>query len=98
MYQQPIPQLRLEPGRLRRHDAAGVRDGHEVADRDRVDRECHGRLARIDGLLERSSAAGTANEIDPLVGANVANAQNWLENGGLQASDVEAVGSRGARD
>ena len=37
--QQPVPQLRLEPRRLRRHDAAGVGDGHQVVDGDREHRE-----------------------------------------------------------
>ena len=33
--QQAVPQLRLEPRGLRRHDRAGVRHGHQVGDADR---------------------------------------------------------------
>ena len=48
MNQQAVPQLRLEPGRLGRHDPAGVGDRHQVVDRDRVHRERDRRLARVD--------------------------------------------------
>ena len=46
MNQQPVAQLGLEPGGLRRHDAAGVGDRHQVVDRDREHRERDRRRCR----------------------------------------------------
>ena len=45
MNEQPVAELRLEPGRLGRHDAAGVGDRHQVVDGHRVQRERDRRLA-----------------------------------------------------
>src|SRR5258708_4917567 len=42
--QQPIPKLRLEPCGLRGHDAAFVRDRHQILDRHRMHREGGRRL------------------------------------------------------
>src|SRR3989304_8634511 len=70
--EQAVPQLRLEPGGLGRHDAAGIGNGHQVGDRDREHRERHGGAAAVHRLLERPGAARAADKVDPLVAADVA--------------------------
>ena len=55
MDQQSVAQLRLEPRRLRRHDAAGVGNRHQIVDRHRVHREGDGRRAGVDGAASRPS-------------------------------------------
>ena len=70
--QQPVAQLRLEPGGLGRHDAPFVRDRHQVVDRDGVHRERHRGLAARSPPLERRGAARAADEVDALVGPHVA--------------------------
>ena len=47
MHQQPVAKLRLEPRGLRRHDAAGVGDRHQVGDTHRIERERDRGLARV---------------------------------------------------
>src|SRR5690348_10138188 len=54
--QQSIPQLRLKPRRLRRHDFARVRDRHQLVDSDWIQRERDRRLARVHVLLELARA------------------------------------------
>src|SRR5262249_10153669 len=76
MNQQAVSQLRLEPCGLGGHDGAGIGHGHEVADCNRMQRERHGCLARIDKSLELSGPAGAADEVDPLVRAHVENMEH----------------------
>src|SRR3712207_2499317 len=50
--QNRVAELRLEPGRLRRHDAARVGDANEVFYRGRIEREGDGRAALVDEPFE----------------------------------------------
>src|SRR4029077_18145178 len=70
--EQSVAQLRFEPRGLGRHDVAGVGDGHQVADADRVQRESERRLARIDEPFELARAARAADEVNPLVRTDIA--------------------------
>ena len=73
--QQPVPQLRLEPGRLRRHDPAGVRDRHQVVDASPgYSENATAALPESTACSSAVGAARAADEIDPLVGAHVADA------------------------
>ena len=68
---------------------AGVGDGHELVERRRVEREGDGHLARVHPALELRRAADAADEVDPLVGARVADAEDRPEDPVLQQGDVE---------
>src|SRR5687767_1169495 len=82
--QQTVSELRFEPRRFRRHDAAGVGDAHQVVDRNRMHREGDRELPRIDELLELPRTANAANEVNPLVGADVGDPEQRLEYRRLQ--------------
>src|SRR5262245_38852847 len=85
MRQQSVAQLRLEPRRLRRHDAAGIAYLHQVVHADGIQRERNGIFAGVDQLLERRSAASTADEINSLVVPDIADAEQWTEDFLLEA-------------
>src|SRR3954464_7683205 len=91
MNEQPVSQLGLEPGRLRRHDAALVGDRHEIVDLDGEHREGHGGLAGIDGAHQRIRPPRAPDEVDSLVGANVADIQQVFENAALQTRHIQAA-------
>ena len=57
MHQHSVAQLWLEPGGLRRHDAAGVGNRHQVVDADRRERERHGGTAELEHLVKSGRAA-----------------------------------------
>src|SRR6185503_20888169 len=77
--QEPGAQLRLEPGRLRRHDLAGIRHPEQVLDGRGVHRKRHGVPSTVDPLYELPRTANPAHEVDALVAANVTDAQNRPE-------------------
>src|SRR5439155_18100200 len=87
--EQPISELRFKPRRLRRHDRSGVGDRHQIGDPDRMERKGGCGAALIDELLELPGAAGAADEIDALVGADVGDDEDWSEQLILQDADVE---------
>src|SRR5216110_2028725 len=89
MDQQTVSQLRLEPGGLGRHDLTRVRDPDQVLDLYREEREGDRRPAFVDGLLELAGASPAADEVDPGVGANVADSEKRLEDLLLEQRDVE---------
>src|SRR5262245_38342612 len=91
MRQQSIPKLRLEPGRLGRHDAAGIAHLHQVVHADGVQRERHRILARPDQLFELRGASRAADEVDSLIAPHITDAELWREHVLLQATDIETV-------
>ena len=97
--QEPVPELRLEPRRLRRHDPAGVGDppsGRRARrDRARSDRGLTPSRRRPRAL----GAADAADEVDALVGADVLDAEKRLQHLLLEEADVQrrTVGAGRAR-
>src|SRR6266446_6982717 len=87
--EEPARELRLEPGALRRHDVAGVRDGHELVDGRRVQRDRQGRLSGVDAGLELAGAPQATDEVDPLVRPWIADPEHGREHALLQEGDVE---------
>ena len=65
MNQQPVPELRLEPRALGRHDAAGIRAGHDLRKRDGKEREAHRGLTGPHRIAEDG---WSLTEIPPLTG------------------------------
>src|SRR5829696_2877869 len=96
MHDEAVAELGLEPGRLGRHDAAGVRDRQQVVHGHRVERERDRRAAAVDRLLERRRAARAADEVDARIGAHVSDIQQVRKYGPLQDRHVELVDPVGA--
>ena len=92
MNQNRVAQLRLEPGGLRGHDAARVRDAQQVFNRSRVEREGDGRAALVHEAFEFLRAADAADEVYALVGARVFDAEQGVEQVVLQEAHVERGG------
>ena len=72
----PAPQLRLEPGGLRRHKEAGIGDGEELLHGRRV----HGKGCLPVSLyqpLQLSQAADSAHELNSPVGPRVPDSEDW---------------------
>src|SRR6185503_5725909 len=92
MRQQSIPKLWLEPGRLRRHDAARIAHLHQVVHADGIQREGDRILARPDQLFERRGASRAADKVNPLVAPHVADSEQWSKDFLLKATDVQTVG------
>ena len=91
MDEQAVAQLRLEPRGLGRHDAASVGDGHQVVNRDREHRERDRGTSAVNRLFERVGAARPADEVNPLVAADVADFQQALEHVLLNQRHVKAA-------
>jgi hypothetical protein len=86
-----VAELRLEPGALGRHDAAGVGDGHQILDARREHRKRAGVFAAVHQLFQFRRAANAADEIDALARARVVNAENRREHVLLQQRHVERI-------
>src|SRR4026208_172416 len=84
MNQQSISKFGLEPRRLRRHDLAGIRYLHQLDDADGVHRKSDGPPPAVAQLFGRLCAFRAADEVDPLVGAHILNAEDWLQQPLLQ--------------
>ena len=89
MREQPVGELRLEPGGLRGHHFARVGHRHQVLEAGRVERERGRHLAGVDPLLELAESAAAADEIDALVGAQVADAEERRQHAARQQARVE---------
>src|SRR5262245_21121713 len=92
MRQQSIPKLWLEPGRLRRHNAAGIAHLHQVVHADGIQRERNRISARPDQLFELTGASRAANEVNSLIAPYIADAEERREHLLLQTADVETIG------
>ena len=91
MYQQPIPQFRLEPRRLGRHDSPSVRDRHQIVNRHGIHRKRDGGPTRIDRALEAFGPASAADEIHAFVGSDIPDAEHPFQHVALQERDIETV-------
>src|ERR1700722_6113775 len=74
-----VGELWLEPGRLRRHDAARIRHRHQVGHLGRIERKGDRHVAGRDPALELAEAAPSADEIYALGGARIADPQQGLD-------------------
>src|SRR5688572_21546475 len=91
MNQQSISKFGLEPRRLRWHDFARIRHIHQLDDADRVHRKGDGHPAAVDELFERLCAFRTADEIYPLVGSHIPNAEDRFQKPLLQHVAVQCL-------
>lgn len=89
MGEEAVAELGFEPGALGRHDAAVVRDGHEVIEVGGMEGEGAGELALADQAFEFGGAADAADELDAFAGAGVVDAEEWGEDMALEQGDVE---------
>src|SRR3990172_1324678 len=67
VHQQPVSELRLEPGRFRRHDAALVRNRHEIRQAHGIHRERDRGLVAPYQALELIGPTNPTDKINPLV-------------------------------
>src|SRR6187200_717095 len=74
--EQPAAQLGLEPGALGRHHLPGVGHSHQLLQRGGIQREGDRRVAGVHSPGQLRRAPDSAHEVDPLVGARVADAQD----------------------
>src|SRR6185503_17843292 len=99
MNQQSVAQLRLKPGRLRRHDLAGIRNAQQVFHGCRVEREGYGCFSLIDEPLQFLAATHATNEIYSLVCADVFDTQDRIKHQVLENTHIQrSYGPLGRRD
>ena len=67
MQKQTAAQLRLEPGRLRRHQTSRIRHCKKFPDGSRIHGKCHLHIGMYSPLQFRKSP-DTSHKIDPLIG------------------------------
>ena len=81
--------FRLEPGGLGGHDVAGVGNAHHLFHRDGI--ECQGslHLAAVDTSPQFVEPTQTADEIDALGGAEIGDAELFVENQPRRDVDIE---------
>src|SRR5690349_7363263 len=89
MREQPIAQLRLEPGALGRHYVAAVGDVEKLLNGNGIKAEGRHGVAVLHALLELAEAADAAHEIDAVVGARILDAQDAVEYSLLENAYVE---------
>ena len=84
-------QLGFKPSGLRRHNVAGVGDVDDLLHRDGIEGEGDLHLAVVDATFQLAQTADTAHEVDTLVGAQVLDAQNLVEDevGEITVNDRE---------
>ena len=97
MRQQSIPQLGFEPGGLGRHDAAGVRNRHQIVHRRRIHAESDFGVAGVHETRELGGAANAADEVDSLVRPWIADCENRREHAVVQPLHVERAHRVGDR-
>ena len=82
-------EFRLKPCGLGRHDVAGVGDVDDLLHAHGIERESDFHLTAIDATFQLAEAADTANEVDALVGAEVLDAQNLVEDKVAEDGDIQ---------
>ena len=82
-------QLGLKPGGLGGHDVAGVGNIHELLHRHGIEGEGHLHLTAVDAALEFAEATDTTDEVDALVLAQVAQAEDVVEDEVRGDGDIE---------
>ena len=89
MNHQARAQFRLKPSGLGRHDVAGVGDVDDLLHAHRIERESDLHLTAVHTTFQLAEATDTANEVDALVGAEVLDAQNLVEDKVAEDGDVQ---------
>ena len=79
MDRQTAAELRLEPCGLWRHYVAGISNVDELLHRYRVESESNLHLTVVDSARKLAKSADSADEIDPLVCAEVLDAENLVK-------------------
>src|SRR5262245_37028018 len=69
LHHEAAAEFGFEPGAFRRHDLAGVGDGHELGDGGGEHAEGDGGVAAVHALFELGGAADAADEFDAFAGA-----------------------------
>src|SRR5438094_10512328 len=98
MAEEPIPELRLKPSALRRHDPSRIRNRHQLFDAGRKQRKGARILPLIDHPFELRDPPNTAHEINSRAGAWVVNVKNWFQSIFLEQSNIELLDGIGGRD
>ncbi len=96
MDEEPAAEFGFKPGALWGHDLTGVRDVHELFNGGWEHGEGHGAFARVDPLFKFLCAADASDEVDPLAGTRVLDAeervqQTLLKSGHIEASDLVGI-------
>ena len=82
-------QFRLKPSSLGRHDVAGVSDVDDLLHAHWIEREGDLHLTAVDATLQFAEATDTADEVDALVGAEVLDTQNLVEDKVAEDGDIQ---------
>lgn len=91
MDEEAAAQFWFKPGAFWGHDLACIGDVHELLDGGWVHGEGDGAFARFDALFEFVGTADSADEVDPLAGAGIFDAEERVEETFLEASDIEST-------
>ena len=79
MHYQPAAEFGLKPSGLWRHDLAAIGDIHDLLHRDRIECEGGTHFSTVHTTLELSQATQTANKVDAVAAAEVAQLQDLFE-------------------
>ena len=82
-------EFRLEPGGFGGHDVAGVGNAHHLFHRDGIERQGSLHLAAVDTSPQFVEPTQTADEIDALGGAEIGDAELFVENQPRRDVDIE---------
>src|SRR5256885_12712593 len=89
MTEHPVAQLRLEPGALRRHDAACVCDRHQFLDSGRIHGKGEGVISALNELLQFCRAADSTDKTNPLARPGIIDSEYRLQDVRLQQAYVQ---------
>ena len=79
MNEQSAHQLRLKPCGFRRHNLVRICDIHKVVKSGRIHLKCNFHIL-VYSPLKLAESSDTADEINPLVGTGIVNAEDWGNN------------------
>ena len=88
-------ELGLKPSALGWHDLIGVADRHQLLHRDGEHGESHVVRTAVDQFFQLLRPTDAADEVDPLAGAWVVDAENGIEKAVLKDADVEDIDRAG---
>ena len=82
-------ELRLKPSGLRRHDVASVGDVDDLLHRNRIEGESDFHFTAVDTTFQFAETTDATDEVDALVGTEILDAENLVEDEVGKDGDVE---------